>query len=100
MHTSTRVDIDTTKSNIVSKENYRFVSNNDTVVSMFQLEVLSDSDKTSEDFQRLFSSNLHYNPNRHLVPIRSVDEPIEVIAHFDDKGMHPLRFKWQDHFYL
>ena len=28
-----------------------------------------------------------------------MDEPIEVIAHFDDKGMHPLRFKWQDKAY-
>jgi len=33
------------------------------------------------------------------MPSRIINEPIEVIAHFDDKGMHPLRFKWQDKSY-
>ena len=33
------------------------------------------------------------------MPAKLIDEPIEVIAHFDDKGIHPLRFKWKDKAY-
>jgi hypothetical protein len=25
-----------------------------------------------------------------------INEPVEVIAHFDGKGINPLRFKWRD----
>ncbi|MBD3342293.1 MAG: hypothetical protein GF353_24550, partial [Candidatus Lokiarchaeota archaeon] len=34
------------------------------------------------------------------MPARLINEPIEVIAHFDDKGIHPLRFKWQERAYI
>ena len=30
------------------------------------------------------------------MPAKLIDEPIEVIAHFDEKEIHPLRFKWKD----
>lgn len=31
--------------------------------------------------------------------VEEIAEPIEVIMHFDNLGMHPLRFKWRKHAY-
>jgi len=28
-----------------------------------------------------------------------INEPVEMIAHFDGKGIYPLRFKWRDEVY-
>lgn len=33
------------------------------------------------------------------MPARLIDEHIEVIAHFDENGIHPLRFKCKENAY-
>ena len=34
------------------------------------------------------------------MPAQLINEAIEVIAHFDENGIHPLRFKWREKAYI